>query len=139
MSTRNLPGSKGRPVHKANNFTAIYQPIVLKMWEPQRLAALWASKACYRDSFTFYLFYVSLQRIESLKGTVIPTLESIASFPDPVLNNPVIFVNLLLCVSARLICYLRCFAQKMVTYAYAPNVIPRQDLSLQTAEDNARH
>jgi hypothetical protein len=25
------------------------------MWEPRRLTTLWASTACYRDSFTFYL------------------------------------------------------------------------------------
>jgi hypothetical protein len=24
------------------------------MWDPQRLTALWASMACYRDSFTFF-------------------------------------------------------------------------------------
>jgi hypothetical protein len=28
MSTRNLPGDKGRPVHKADNLTAICDPIV---------------------------------------------------------------------------------------------------------------
>jgi hypothetical protein len=28
MSTRNLPGSKGRPVRKADNLTAICEPIV---------------------------------------------------------------------------------------------------------------
>jgi hypothetical protein len=28
MSTRNLPGGKGRQVRKANNLTAIYEPIV---------------------------------------------------------------------------------------------------------------
>jgi hypothetical protein len=28
MSTRNLPGGKGRPVHKADNLTAICEPIV---------------------------------------------------------------------------------------------------------------
>jgi hypothetical protein len=26
------------------------------MWEPRRLTALWASTACYRDSFTFFTF-----------------------------------------------------------------------------------
>jgi hypothetical protein len=26
------------------------------MWEPQCLTTLWASMACYRDSFTFYLY-----------------------------------------------------------------------------------
>jgi hypothetical protein len=28
MSMMNLPGGKGRPAHKANNFTAICEPIV---------------------------------------------------------------------------------------------------------------
>jgi hypothetical protein len=28
MGTRNLPGGKGRPVHKADNLTAICEPIV---------------------------------------------------------------------------------------------------------------
>jgi hypothetical protein len=28
MSTRNIPGGEGRPVHKADNFTAICEPIV---------------------------------------------------------------------------------------------------------------
>jgi hypothetical protein len=26
------------------------------MWEPRRLTTLWASMACYRDSFTFFFF-----------------------------------------------------------------------------------
>jgi hypothetical protein len=55
MSTRNLPGrDKGRPTRKADNLTAICEQIVWKMWEPRRLTTLWASTACYRDSFTFY-------------------------------------------------------------------------------------
>jgi hypothetical protein len=28
MSTRDLPGGKGRPTHKADNLTAICEPIV---------------------------------------------------------------------------------------------------------------
>jgi hypothetical protein len=28
MSTRNLPGDKGRPAHKADNLTATYEPTV---------------------------------------------------------------------------------------------------------------
>jgi hypothetical protein len=28
MSTRNLPGGKVRPAHKADSLTAIYEPIV---------------------------------------------------------------------------------------------------------------
>jgi hypothetical protein len=31
ISTRNLPGGKRRPVPKADNFTAICEPIVYKM------------------------------------------------------------------------------------------------------------
>jgi hypothetical protein len=53
MSTRNLAGVNGRPARKVDNLTAICEPNVLKMWEPQRLTTLWASTACYRDSFTF--------------------------------------------------------------------------------------
>jgi hypothetical protein len=58
MSTRNLPKGKGRPVRKADNLTAISEPIVYKMWDPRRLTTLLASKACYRESFTFFLFYL---------------------------------------------------------------------------------
>jgi hypothetical protein len=47
MSTKNLLGSKGRQAPKADNLTAIYEPIVYKMWEPQHLTTLWASTACY--------------------------------------------------------------------------------------------
>jgi hypothetical protein len=41
MSTMYLPGGgKGRPARKADNLTAICEPIVLKMWEPQPLTTL---------------------------------------------------------------------------------------------------
>jgi hypothetical protein len=52
MTTTKLPGSKGRSASKADNFTAICEPAVEKMWEPRRLTTLWASMACYRDNFT---------------------------------------------------------------------------------------
>jgi hypothetical protein len=55
MSTRNLPGSKGKLVRKADNLTAICEPIIWKMWEPQCLTTLRAFTACYRDSFTLPL------------------------------------------------------------------------------------
>jgi hypothetical protein len=51
MSTRNLPGGKGRPGRKTDNLTAICELIVWKMWEPRRLTTLCAFTACYRDSF----------------------------------------------------------------------------------------
>jgi hypothetical protein len=56
MSTRNLPGCKGRPARQAD-LTAICEPIVYKIWEPRRLTTLWAFMACYRDSFTFLFCY----------------------------------------------------------------------------------
>jgi hypothetical protein len=48
MSTMNLPGGQRAP-------GAICEPIAYTMWDPHRLTTLWASMACYRDSFTFYL------------------------------------------------------------------------------------
>jgi hypothetical protein len=48
MSTRNIPGGKGRPARRADNLTAICEPIVYKMWEPQHLTTLWVSTARYR-------------------------------------------------------------------------------------------
>jgi hypothetical protein len=52
MSIRNLPAGKRRSARKADNLTAIYEPVIWKMWEPRRLTTLWASTAYYRDSFT---------------------------------------------------------------------------------------
>jgi hypothetical protein len=52
MNTRYLPGGKGRSVRKADNITAICEPIVYKMWRPRRLTTLWVSMVC----FTFYSF-----------------------------------------------------------------------------------
>jgi hypothetical protein len=51
MSTRNLPGGEGQAARKADNFTALCEPIVYKMWELQHLTALWVSTARYRDTF----------------------------------------------------------------------------------------
>jgi hypothetical protein len=58
MSTRNLSGGKGWPVRKADNLTAICEPIVYKMLEPRRLTNLWDSTACYRVRFTFIIIII---------------------------------------------------------------------------------
>jgi hypothetical protein len=63
MSTRNLPEAK------ADNLTAMCEPIFQKMWEPRRLTTLWASKACYRNSFIFYLIII----IIIIKNSIIVT------------------------------------------------------------------
>jgi hypothetical protein len=34
-------GSKPRPARKADNLTFIYEPIIYKMLDPQRLSTLW--------------------------------------------------------------------------------------------------
>jgi hypothetical protein len=51
MSTRNFPGYKEQSTHKTGSFTANREQIFYKMWEPQRLTNLWASTACYMNSF----------------------------------------------------------------------------------------
>jgi hypothetical protein len=79
MSTRNLPGVKGgRPALEASNLTAICEPIVQNMWEPQRLTTLWASIACYKDSFTFFTSYYECALESDLK----PELGSSSQPPD---------------------------------------------------------
>jgi hypothetical protein len=55
MSTRNLPGGKGRQARKADSLTAICELIVYKMWEAQHLTTQWASRVCYRYNF-LYIF-----------------------------------------------------------------------------------
>jgi hypothetical protein len=70
MSTRNLPGGQNRPACKADNLTAICEPIVKEMWEPRRLTTLWAFTTCYRDSFIFY--HKRSENFISLKKFVLP-------------------------------------------------------------------
>jgi hypothetical protein len=60
ISIRNIPGSKGRPVRKADNLTAICEPTVQNRWVPQRLTTLWASMAYYRDTFNYGSNYMIL-------------------------------------------------------------------------------
>jgi hypothetical protein len=64
MSTRNLAGVKGRAARRADNLTAICEPIVYKLWEPHHLTTLWASTVCYRDSFTFNHSFHALITLE---------------------------------------------------------------------------
>jgi hypothetical protein len=46
MSTRNFPGGKKRAARRADNLTAVCEPNVCKLWEPQPLTTLRASTAC---------------------------------------------------------------------------------------------
>jgi hypothetical protein len=63
MSTRNLPGDKRRPARKADNLTAICEPIYYKMWENRRLTTLCASTGCDRDNFTFLTHGVNAEHV----------------------------------------------------------------------------
>jgi hypothetical protein len=44
-------GSRARPAPKADKLTTICELIVQTMWDLRRLITLYASMACYRDSF----------------------------------------------------------------------------------------
>jgi hypothetical protein len=65
-------GSRARPARKADNLTAICEPIVYTMWDPRRLTPLYTSTACYRDSFTIYHRVKSLE--DRLCGLVVRVL-----------------------------------------------------------------
>jgi hypothetical protein len=47
-------GSKVKPVRKADNLTAIFEPIVYTMWDILHLTTLLVCTACYGDGFAFY-------------------------------------------------------------------------------------
>jgi hypothetical protein len=59
MSTRNIPGDKERPAHKAYNLTAICESVVYKMWEPQRLTTVWVSRPVTGIALLFLVPYSS--------------------------------------------------------------------------------
>jgi hypothetical protein len=70
MSTRNIPGGEGRPALKADNLTAICEPIFYKMWELQHLTTLWVSTSRYRDTFTFLSHYMLTVCLETERKAV---------------------------------------------------------------------
>jgi hypothetical protein len=53
MSTRNVPGGKGRPQRKADKLTAISEPIVYKMADLDASQPYGPFMACYRDRLNF--------------------------------------------------------------------------------------
>jgi hypothetical protein len=56
MSIWNLPGVKGRRVRKADNLTAISEPILKKRWKPRRLTTLWVSRPVTGIALPFFFF-----------------------------------------------------------------------------------
>jgi hypothetical protein len=84
ISTTNIPRGKARPAREADNFTAIREPIVWKMWEPRRLTILWVSMAYFKHSFTSNCvsqralvadanIASQLQKQNHLRCTILPT------------------------------------------------------------------
>jgi hypothetical protein len=57
-STKDFPNCRERPARKRENITAICEPIVWIMWEPQHLITYGAFTAWWRDSFTGFFFFV---------------------------------------------------------------------------------
>jgi hypothetical protein len=51
MSTRNLPGGKGRTAPKADNLTGICEQTVYKMWEPRRAIPFFLRILVYLEDF----------------------------------------------------------------------------------------
>jgi hypothetical protein len=56
-------------VRKADNLTAIYEPIVQKMWDPQRLPNLYASTGCRVTALPFRSQWVNLSACASSAGS----------------------------------------------------------------------
>jgi hypothetical protein len=84
MSTRNHSGGRGRLARKADNLTAICEPIGQKMWEHRCLTTVWASTASYRDSFTdMAVGWTSSDRV-SWRSVVLAVLDlgSLSQFWD---------------------------------------------------------
>jgi hypothetical protein len=46
-------GVQPRPVRVADNLTAISEPTIKAMWDPQHLSTLQAYTACYENSVTY--------------------------------------------------------------------------------------
>jgi hypothetical protein len=74
MSTRNLPGCKGRLERKAD-LTVICYPTVYKMLEPQCFTTLWASMPCYRDSFYLFFFFIIIFYVGDVPKVKLPSEE----------------------------------------------------------------
>jgi hypothetical protein len=90
--TRNIPGGEGRPARKADKLTAICDPIVYKMWEPQHLTALWVSMARYRDTFTLPFFFTKLKKA-LCRGHAWPTVLLWLRYKRPNCSKDISFIS----------------------------------------------
>jgi hypothetical protein len=63
MSTRSLPAGKGWPSPKADNLTAICEPIFSNMWEPRHLTTCEPSRIVAGINLPFLLFVGKTQKV----------------------------------------------------------------------------
>jgi hypothetical protein len=80
MSMSKLPVGKGRLEHKADNLTAVCEPIVYKTWEPRHLTTLRAFTACYRDRFAFFTLLLLLLAVLVAAAAVVVVVVVVLSF-----------------------------------------------------------
>jgi hypothetical protein len=105
MSTRNIIGGKGRPALRAD-LTAIYEPIVQKMWGPRPLTTLWASTASYRDTFTYFTYFYHLNPIQTLTHLLL-VIFPIEAYAYKVIHSISVF-KLIFCIHiSSSLCVLR--------------------------------
>jgi hypothetical protein len=74
-------------VSKAEKLTAIFEPIVWKMWEPQPLTTAWTTSACYRDNCTLQIMKINTTQFSPASCYVLP-LRSQYSAHQPILEHP---------------------------------------------------
>jgi hypothetical protein len=88
MSTRNITGGIGWPERKADNLTAICEPIFKKMWDPRPLTTLWAPTACYRDSVSFFTLVTILISQATLNIGYITQMREIYIYIEAYIKTP---------------------------------------------------
>jgi hypothetical protein len=77
-------------VRKADNLSVICEPIIWKIWDSRRLTTLWASTACYSDSFTYFINYYtsSLHPVFLIfKNKILRTLFGVSARIRPMLHH----------------------------------------------------
>jgi hypothetical protein len=77
ISTRNLPGVKGGRRVRLTTPSPSVRRLCSKIWERRRLTNLWASTACYRDSFTVLLRMLLTYLLNLLTHGAEPFLRSL--------------------------------------------------------------
>jgi hypothetical protein len=93
ISTRNLPGGKGRPVHKPDNLTFICYLIVYKIWDPWHITKLWTPPPPQITILFLFLFSKKKRRLMLspcclfMKARIVEPCVSVCLSPLSLLGN----------------------------------------------------